>query len=343
MTILQKLASISLVCAVAAVTLQPAASVAEEKAVNAPPAAAQPSPNEPLAKVNGTVITRGEIDRAVNIFLAQNRSPQKPTPDQLQQLHDSALEQMIAAEVLYQAGQKVAPKDAEKQAEEKINESKARFQSPAEFDAVLKSSGLTEAELKDLTRKDIVINALVEKEVADKITISDADAEKFYKDNIDKFKKPQSVKASHILIGVDPKATDEEKKKAKEKAEGLLKQIKEGKDFAALAKENSTCPSSAQGGDLGFFGKGQMVPPFEAAAFAMKPGEISNVVETQFGYHIIKLTDRKPAETTSLEEVKPKIKDYLKGQKVQQAVGQYIEGLKAKAKIERFAEEAPAK
>ena len=337
MTILRKLVSFSLLCAVAAVSLQPATADAEEKkAEAATPAAAQPSPDEPLAKVNGAVITRGEIDRAVNIFLAQNRSPQKPTPDQVQQLHEAALEQMISAEVLYQAGKKLDLKDAEKQAEEKINESKARFPSPAEFEAALKSSGLTETELKELTRKDIIINALVEKEVADKIAISDKEAETFYKENLDKFKQEESVKASHILIGVDPKAGEEDKKKAREKAEGLLKKIKAGEDFAALAKEYSTCPSSAQGGDLGFFGKGQMVPPFENAAFAMKPGEVSDVVETQFGYHIIKVTEKKAAETTKFDEVKPKIKDYLKGQKLQQSVGDYINDLKGKMKIERM-------
>ena len=183
MAILQKLASISFVCAVAVVTLQPAPALSEEKKVlTAPPAAAQPSPDEPLAKVNGTVITRGEIERAVNIFMAQNRSPQEPSADQLQQLQEAALDQMIAAELLYQAGQKLNIKDAEKQAEEKITENKSRFPSPAEFEAALKSSGLTEKELKELTRKDIVINELVEREVADKVVISDAEAEKFYKD-----------------------------------------------------------------------------------------------------------------------------------------------------------------
>ncbi len=106
------------------------------------------------------------------------------------------------------------------------------------------------------------------------------------------------------------------------------------KKLNALAKEYSTCPSSKQGGDLGFFGKGQMVPSFEKAAFALKPGEISNVVETQFGYHVIKLTEKKPAVTTDFNEVKAKIEEFLKGQKVNEAIQKYLAETKKTAKIE---------
>ncbi|SNB44924.1 peptidylprolyl isomerase [Geobacter sp. DSM 9736] len=328
--------------AVMASMASPSLTKADEKPpVKLEAAAPKQSPDAVVAKVNGVAITRGEIDRAVKIFLAQNRSPQQPTPEQVEQLEEGALEQMIAAEVLYQAGVKQAPKDVEKLADEKVAQGKARFPSQEEFEKALNANSLTEKELKELTRKDIIINNLVEKEVASRITVPDSEAEKFYKENIDKFKRPESIKASHILVGVDSKASAEDKKKAREKADGLLKKIKEGGDFAVLAKENSTCPSSAQGGDLGYFGKGQMVPPFEKAAFSLKPGEVSDVVETQFGYHIIKLTEKKEAETAKFSDEKDKIKEYLKNQKMQQAVAEYITELKGKAKVERM--EAAAK
>jgi peptidyl-prolyl cis-trans isomerase C len=291
--------------------------------------AAKSSPADPAAKVNGKVITRGELERAIKVLATQNRmSPQQP--------ESAILEQLISAEVLFQAGSKLDIKELDKQIAEKIAQGKAKFPNEAAYEAALKSAGLSPKELDDLVRKDIVINNLVDKEVASKLTVPEAEAKKFYDENIDKFKKGESVKASHILCGVDPKATAEEKKKAREKAETLLKEIKSGKDFAELAKANSSCPSSAQGGDLGFFSKGQMVPPFEAAAFALKPGEVSDVVETQFGYHIIKLTEKKDAGITKFDEVKDKIQEYLKNAKMQKAVADYIDQLKAKAQIEKL-------
>jgi len=252
------------------------------------------------------------------------------------QAEEATLEQLVAAELLYQAGKKLEPKDLDKKVEEKIAQNRAKFKTQEEFTAALKSADLTEADLKTLTLKDMVINEYIEKEIAAKVTVTDAEAKKFYDENQDKFKQSESVRASHILCGVDAKASTEEKQKARDKAEGLLKKIKAGEDFATLAKSDSTCPSSAKGGDLGSFGRGQMVKPFEDAAFALKPGEVSGVVETQFGYHIIKLTEKKGAETVKFDDVKGKITDYLKNQKIQKGIDELLTNLRSKAKIEKI-------
>lgn len=129
--------------------------------------------------------------------------------------------------------------------------------------------------------------------------------------------------------------SEEQKKVIREKAEALLKRVKAGEDFAAVAKAESGCPSAAVGGDLGPFGRGQMVLPFEMAVFALKPGEISDIVESDFGFHIIKLTDKQEAGKVAYEEVKAKIFEYLKGEKVRQMVTPYVDELRSKAKIER--------
>jgi peptidyl-prolyl cis-trans isomerase C len=307
---------------------EPKASQPKPDAAAKPAAAAKTSPTDPVVKVNGKAITRGEVERALKVISVQNRTGQ-------QQSEDVVIDQLVSAELLYQAGAKMGVPDLDKQVTAKISESKARFPDNAAFENALKSASLTQKELEDLIRRDLIISNLVDKEVASKTTVSDTEVKKFYDDNIDKFKQGDSIRASHILCGVDPKATDAEKKKARDKAEELLKEIKAGKDFAELAKANSTCPSKAQGGDLGFFGKGQMVPAFESAAFALKPGEVSDVVETQFGYHIIKVTDKKAASIAKFEEVKDKIHAYLKNMKVQKGVIDYIAQLKEKAKIEK--------
>ena len=298
--------------------------------------AAQTSPTDVMAKVNGTAITRAELTRATQIIVAQNRIPQNRVADMKKQLETTALDQLINAEVAFQAGLKLEIKDLDKQASDKEAKAKARFSSPAEYDAALKANNVTEKEIRELIRKDIVINNLFEKQVMSKITVSDEEIKKFYDENQDKFKRPESYHASHILIGVKPDATSDEKQKAREKAEALRKKVLAGEDFAALAKSESTCPSSSKGGDLGFFGKGEMVPAFENATAALKPGEVSTVVETQFGFHLIKLIEKKDGGVVKLADAREGIQEYLKKQKVQKAVSDYVTKLKADAKIERM-------
>jgi peptidyl-prolyl cis-trans isomerase C len=165
------------------------------------------------------------------------------------------------------------------------------------------------------------------------VEINDADALNYYKENEEDYNKPEEVRASHILIKVAQSATEEEKAAAKAKIEKLLKELKGGADFATLARENSDCPSRVKGGDLGFFERGSMVKPFEDAAFGMQPGQMSDVVETQFGYHIIKITERKPAGQTPFEKVKADIIKTLQQVKKGESFRQYINKLRAEAKV----------
>ena len=287
-----------------------------------------------LAKVNGVAITQGERDQTAQEMLSRGRMSQQSSPDMLPKIEAAALEQLINVELLYQKGQKLKIGDLDKKVDDKLAQMRAQFPSPADFEKALTSANLTEKQFKAFTRKNIVIDNLLQKEVLGKISVSDADAKKFYDKNQDKFKAPEQTRASHVLITVDQKATPEEKKKAKEKAAAIKKRVAAGEDFAAVAKAESKCPSAAKGGDLGYFGKGQMVPAFEEAAFSLKPGQISEVVETQFGYHVIKVTDRKQAETVKFNDVKDKIKDYLKNQQAQKPMADYVENLRKQAKIE---------
>jgi peptidyl-prolyl cis-trans isomerase C len=292
------------------------------------------SPQDVVAKVAGTAITRKELDRALTVLVAQNRLPTEGTPEGQKKAETAALDQLIYAELIYQQALKTPPADLEKQIDFSMAQKKGKFGSQAEFETALVSAGIAEKELAEITRKDIVITNFIEKQIASDIKVDDEEIKGFYNENRDSLKEEPQVKASHILIGVDASASAEDKKKAREKAEGLLKEIRGGKDFAEAAKANSTCPSSSQGGDLGFFGKNQMVPEFEKAAFGMKVGDVSEVVETQFGYHIIKLTDKKDGEAPKLEELKEKIAAYLKGKKTQKAVFDYVNNLRKEAKVD---------
>jgi peptidyl-prolyl cis-trans isomerase D len=143
------------------------------------------------------------------------------------------------------------------------------------------------------------------------VTITDQQVEYYYEDNIDMFKQEKEVKARHTQFKLAPNAPEEEEEKVREKASGILKKARGGDDFASLAKKYSEGPSAQKGGDLGYFSKGRMVKPFEEAAFKMKKGEISELVRTRFGYHIIKVDDVKEARTKTLEEVSKEIKNTL--------------------------------
>lgn len=307
---------------------------ADSKTKTAPPKVeSADAGQDTVARVNGVAISSLELKRASKVMLSGQRG-MEPSADQRKESDKQALTQLVSAELLYQAGQKLEVKDIEKQVDNKLAQGKARFANDQDFTKAMKELDMDEKVLRDYTRRDLIITNFIEKTIVPAVKVSEDDARKFYDQNPDKFTKGESVKASHILLGVDQKAGAEDKKAAREKAEKLRKELVAGADFAALAKGNSTCPSSQQGGDLGYFGKGQMVPAFEKAAFALKPGEISDVVETPFGYHIIKVTDKKAAEKVEFKEARPRIEDFLKNQKVGAAVNEYLAEARKTAKIE---------
>ncbi len=160
-----------------------------------------------------------------------------------------------------------------------------------------------------------------------KITVTEDEIKGYYKINQDAFKIPEMVRARHILINSSKSASDEEKKKAREKAEGLLKRVKAGEDFAKLASEFSDDKGSKEkGGDLGFFARGRMIPEFEKTAFSLKPGETSGIIETKYGFHIMKVEERKEAGIEPFETVKEKARtmllDKMKANKTQQIIDQ---------------------
>ena len=249
------------------------------------------------------------------------------------------LENLIARELLYQESQKKGIKVDQKEIEAQLTALKGRFPSEVEFKKALSTMNLTEAGLRFQFERDLAIRKLLDDQIGGKSTVSEKESRAYYDSNLESFKKPEQVRASHILIKVDPGADEAKKAEARTKIESLQAKLKNGEDFGAVAKEYSEGPSGPKGGDLGFFGRGQMVKPFEETAFSMKPGQVSGMVETRFGYHLIMVTERTPESTLSYEEAKDRLEQYLKQQKVQEEIAAYVETLKGKAKIERLVKE----
>lgn len=282
-----------------------------------------------VARVNGVDIPSAELERAIR-NLEANVGQQVPA-ERRSEIYRGILDQLIDQRLLEleAATRNIKATDAEITAG--IDQMKKQAPSAEAFAKALASRKLTEADLRAEARQRLSVDKLLTTEIEPKAAVTEADIADFYKKNPQFFMQPEAVRASHILLKAD---TPEAKVAAKAKAEDLLKQIKAGADFAALAKQHSNDGSAASGGDLGFFPRGQMVKPFEDAAFALKPGEVSNVVESEFGYHIIKSGEHRDARTVPLAEVSDRIAQALRQQKQQQLAQEFVQSLKTKAKVE---------
>jgi peptidyl-prolyl cis-trans isomerase C len=292
--------------------------------------------DEKVAVVNGVVIARIQFDKELKVHLERvSRQGSQITDDQMEELKKDILEGLIEREVLYQESQKAGIKIADQKVDDQVAAIKKRFPNEEEFKKALAGMGLTEEEVREQIQRGLAIRELIDQKVANKVVITDEETKAYYDANPQLFNQPEEVKASHILIKVDPTADDTTKAAARKKIEDLQQKLKAGGDFAELAKENSEGPSNVRGGDLGYFKRGQMVKPFEDVAYSMKIDEVSGLVETSFGYHLIKVSDKKPEQTLAYADVKDKIAQRLKQEKVEKDATLYVEDLKKGAKIEK--------
>jgi peptidyl-prolyl cis-trans isomerase C len=285
-----------------------------------------------IARVNGEDVKKEEFDRIIHTMEA--RAGQPIPPDRRDEILRGAIDQLVVYTLLSQESRSRGIKIEDAEIEAKMAQLKGQFPTQDAFDKALKDRGMTMDSLRKDARVDLSVTKLIDAETAALPGPSDLEAKDFYEKNPERFKQEESVRASHILIRVDEKADPAAKKKARAEIDSVLKQVKAGGDFAKLAQQHSQDGSAAQGGDLNYFAKGAMVAEFDKVAFELKPGQISDVVTTQFGYHIIKVIDRKPGRTVPFEESSPQIKQFLAEQKKQQHQEAFIEGLKKKSKIE---------
>ncbi|MGM0452749.1 MAG: peptidylprolyl isomerase [Thermodesulfobacteriota bacterium] len=289
-----------------------------------------------VAVVGGKKIPEDTLDRKVNLIKNRYASMGQELDDQrLAELKDNILDNLIEKELLYQESQEqgVAVDSAEVQSQ--LDQIKNKFSDQEEFEKKIREMDYTEPLLKQQIRENLAIQALIDEKVAADVEISDEEIESYYESNKKEFSVPEKIKARHILIKTSQDAGEDEKAEAKNKIQDVQKKLKQDGDFAELAKEHSEGPSSKNGGDLGFFSRGQMVESFDEAAFALDTGEVSDIVQTRFGYHLIKVEDRKSEEQKPFAEVKDTIHQQLKQQQVSQELEPFIESLKQKYPIDK--------
>jgi len=289
----------------------------------------------PAATVNGVEISRPKVQAQVDHLVNQRGlgSGGMTQPGEYKKLQQEVVDQLIVQELLWQEAQRREFVVSDEDVDEQLAKMKSGFDSEMAFQFKIKEGGFTEETYREDIREQRSAQRMVSEGIMPTIEISDEEVQEFYDANLDKMTMPEQVRARHILIAFKSD-DDDARQAAQEKITTVQAEIETGANFAVLAMERSEGPSATKGGDLGFFGRGQMVPPFEEAAFALQPGEISDVVETQFGFHIIKVEERREGRTVPVEEAAERILPYLTQQKLQTTVEKLIEELRSTAEIE---------
>lgn len=300
-----------------------------------------------LARGKGVEVKRSRLDEELVSIKATAAARGQTIPaEQMTALESRILERLIHIQLLLARANEEDKAKGKSNALQRIDEIKTRAGSEETLARQLKAVGTTLPELTTKLTDELVAESVLERELG--VNIGDADVKKFYDENPAKFEQPEMVRASHILLGTRDSATGAElaadkKAEKKKQIEDLLKRARAGEDFAKLAREFSEDPGSKDKGGEYTFPRGQMVPEFEAAAFKLNTNEVSDVVTTQFGYHIIKLHEKLPAQTVPLEKVKTNIINHLKAEAVQPKLPPYMEKLSKEAGVEILDEKLKTK
>ena len=315
-----------------------AAETQEKAAAVAPPAAAPTvrtveavSPSDALVEVNGTKLTRGEADQYVNFRLqsAGDRIPPERLPEIRERLLTEVTQQFVVRNLLLEEAERsgITATDVDKSnAYARIT---ANLPDGMTLDDAIKQSPMGETRMRAEILEGIKISKLLAGISSNQTAISAEDVAAFREENKENLVMPEKVRARHILFGVDAEDDPETKSAKAKQAEEVQKLLADGGDFAKLAAEHSSCPSKQRGGDLGAFGRGQMVKEFEDAAFAQEIDAIGPVVETKFGYHIIQVLERDSGGELSDDRVRA----ILERQRQTNTTRDLIERLKSEADI----------
>lgn len=297
-----------------------------------------------VARVNGTEITQKELSNAVQARTMQlARLGRAVPPGQNEVLEHDVLDQLVGRELLLQEGNKHVPADIDKKVQEQVDQTKAQIGGDEQFKKALEETGITPEEYTHQVRDNLIIRDTVQAAIDKAVKVSPEEVKAFYDKNPTQFREPEMACGSHILIRCPADATDEVKKEKRAQIEAARALVKGGEKFADVARKISEDPGSApKGGDLGCFARGQMVPEFDAAAFSLKTNEVSDVITTQYGYHILLVTDRKPAQTIPFEQVKDDLTQYLKQRQGSEVARTYVADLRKAAKVDILLPELPA-
>jgi peptidyl-prolyl cis-trans isomerase C len=297
-------------------------------------AAQENVPPEKIVSVNGVVITQADYKQMLAMLqLFAEAQGRGFYPAENEKFREQMTQRLINMELFVQDALKKGIDVPTGLIDVQLSSFKKVYPGEGQFEAKLTELGLTEVQLRDGLNRQALINKGLQDTVIKRLSVNEEDVRAYYDNNIEQYREPEQVRARHILIKFAPDASLEEKTAARHKIEDIEHRLLIGDEFDMLAKEFSMGPSAVRGGDLGYFSQGRMVPAFDEAAFRLTPGELSPIIITQFGYHIIQVTDKKGSYIKPFDDVKNQIYSTLSRTNQLNSVNAYLDKLRAEADI----------
>ena len=299
---------------------------------------------EKAATVNGVAIDRGELDGEIFAVQKALLGYGKPlTAGQVSSIQTEVLESMIRREILYQESRKSGIKPDENAVNKELKALKDQFPNETEFKNELVRRHVSEEILRFRLERNSAVQQYIDRNFATRITIADSEMVTYYEGHLDAFKQPPQACAGHIFVRTDPKGGATQREEGRKKAEQILGKLKKGQDFAELAREYSDGPTRTSGGDLGCLRPGQLDKEFESLVFGLKPGNITDVIDTEHGFHIFKVTDKKAETILAYESVKEKIRLLLVAEKARQEADLQARKLREQADVQILVQDKSSK
>jgi peptidyl-prolyl cis-trans isomerase C len=286
-----------------------------------------------VATVNGSAITRADLDMEINRLLPQELYHRSVTPEKQAEIEKKALENLINAELFFIEAKRQGLKINDSEVKKRLDTIRASYQNKKAFEDALKRSGMTNSVFEEKVRQGMMVEKLIEKEV--RVSLTDNNLEEYYNKNIEKFKEPESVRIRYIYVKINPSESDG-RKKAKERAKEAYSKINSGSDFAQIAQTYSNDMSRIKGGDVGFVHRGAMPHDIEKVAFSLKTGQASEILETDTGFHIIKVEEKRASRQVQFKEIKDKLKKELTESMQKERMEGLIKKLRENAKIQHI-------
>lgn len=289
-----------------------------------------------VAKVNGTVLSEADLEEVMARLIPQVSFHRNLTTEKRAAYRSQAFEDMIDAELFYQAAKAkgmVVEKDAIKRAKEAaVN----RVGGKKQFKAALKQAGISEKQFESKVEKRILVQMITEAEVTRKAAVTDEEVRANYDRNVESYMRPDARKIKHILISVPPEASVEERERRRRRAAEVLEKAGKGEDFSRLAWDYSDDAYKVKGGDLGIIHRGRLDSKIEEVVFKLKAGELSGIIETIYGYHIVLMEEVKEPEQLSFEDVSQGIRKKMTEKRLRERKEEFTAQLRANAVIEEY-------
>lgn len=296
-------------------------------------ASAQPS-DKVVAVVNGVQLIEADLNQEIQKLMPNYRGVHGGmSQEKLDNVRNEAMKKLVDMELYYQDALAKGMKLSSDELKTEIANLAKRYKSKDDFDKIIANAGFSPDSFNRFVERNILSARIYKREIVDAVVVTEQIAKNYYDKNATRYSKPQEYRASHILLKVDPSASQDDRTAVKKRMEGILKKIKDGADFSIVASEESDDLTRIKGGDIGYFHEGQALPEFDEVLRTMKVGDVSGVLDTIYGYHIIKLTDKKPPRTVPFAEIKEKIKGDITEVERKQRLDAWLSGLMNKAKI----------